>query len=51
MSTFSPPRLFCSLPGGQKALDLAIKRSVLINRGELIKSIATPTRANMPHRS
>lgn len=36
--------------GGQKALDMAIARSQIENRGELIKSIATPRRENIPHR-
>jgi hypothetical protein len=38
------------LLGGQKALDMAIKRSVLINRGALITSVATPNRKDIPHR-
>jgi short-subunit dehydrogenase len=36
--------------GGQKALDMAIKRSVLINRGALIASVATPNRMDILHR-
>jgi short-subunit dehydrogenase len=36
--------------GGQKALDMAIKRSDLIDRGALIASVATPNRKDMPHR-
>ncbi len=36
--------------GGAKALDMAIKRSVLVNRGALITSIATAGRRDMPHR-
>jgi short-subunit dehydrogenase len=36
--------------GGQKALEVAIKRSVLINRGALITSVATPNRKDIPHR-
>jgi uncharacterized protein len=37
--------------GGEKALEMAIKRSGLENRGELIKSIATPRRENIPHKT
>ena len=36
--------------GGQKALDVAIQRSGLINRGALIASVATPNRKNIPHK-
>jgi uncharacterized protein len=36
--------------GGQKSLDVAIKRSGLINRGALIASVATPNRSDIPHR-
>jgi short-subunit dehydrogenase len=36
--------------GGQKALDTAIKRSVLIDRSALIASVATPNRKDIPHR-
>jgi hypothetical protein len=36
--------------GGQRALDMAIKRSELTNRGALIASVATPGRKDMPHR-
>ncbi|MGO8861306.1 MAG: SDR family NAD(P)-dependent oxidoreductase [Acidimicrobiales bacterium] len=35
--------------GGEKALEMAIKRSQLVNRGDLIASIATPRRENIPH--
>jgi uncharacterized protein len=35
--------------GGEKALEMAIKRSQLVNRGDLITSIATPRRENIPH--
>jgi short-subunit dehydrogenase len=38
------------LLGGQKALDVAIRRSVLVDRGALIASVATPTRENIPQR-
>jgi hypothetical protein len=37
--------------GGAKALETAIKRSELINRGALIGTVATPQRKDMPHRS
>lgn len=37
--------------GGQKALDAAIQRSGLVNRGALIASVATPSRKNMPHKA
>jgi uncharacterized protein len=37
--------------GGQKALDIAIVRSGLIDRGALIASAATPSRKNMPHKT
>jgi short-subunit dehydrogenase len=37
------------LLGGEKALDMAIKRSGLVNRGELIASVATPRRDSIPH--
>lgn len=36
--------------GGQKALDVAIQRSGLINRGALIASVASPSRKNIPHK-
>lgn len=36
--------------GGKKALDIAIQRSGLVNRGALIASVATPNRKNIPHR-
>jgi short-subunit dehydrogenase len=36
--------------GGDKALDMAIKRSVLTDRGALITSIATANRKDMPQR-
>ncbi len=39
------------LLGGQKALDLAVKRSQLENRGAVVQSFATPRRENMPHTS
>jgi short-subunit dehydrogenase len=39
------------LLGGQKALDVAIQRSGLIDRGALIASVATPTRQNIPHKA
>lgn len=35
--------------GGQKALDMAIRRSGLINRAELIATIATPRREDIPN--
>ena len=38
------------LLGGQKALDMAVKRSVLIDRGALIGAVATPNRKDIPHR-
>jgi short-subunit dehydrogenase len=37
--------------GGQKALDVAILRSGLINRGALIGSVATPNRKDIPHKA
>jgi len=37
--------------GGEKALEMAIKRSTLTNRGELIASVATPNRRDIPHRA
>jgi short-subunit dehydrogenase len=37
--------------GGAKALELAAKRSVVTNRGELITTIATPKRSEMLHES
>jgi short-subunit dehydrogenase len=37
--------------GGQKALDVAILRSGLINRGALIASVATPNRKDIPHKA
>jgi hypothetical protein len=37
--------------GGKKALDVAILRSGLINRGELIASAATPNRKDIPHKA
>ena len=37
--------------GGKKALDVAILRSGLANRGELIATVATPQRNNIPHRT
>jgi short-subunit dehydrogenase len=37
--------------GGQKALDVAVQRSGLINRGVLITSVATPSRKNIPHKA
>ena len=36
--------------GGQKALDVAIQRSGLINRGALVLSVATPNRKNIPRK-
>jgi short-subunit dehydrogenase len=36
--------------GGQKALDVATRRSVLLNRGAQIASAATPNRKDIPHR-
>jgi uncharacterized protein len=37
--------------GGPKALEMAIKRCELVNRGELIATVATPNRRNMPNKS
>jgi short-subunit dehydrogenase len=37
--------------GGKKALDVAILRSGLINRGALIASAATPNRKDIPHKA
>jgi uncharacterized protein len=37
--------------GGKQALDVAIQRSGLINRGALIASVATPNRKNIPHKA
>ena len=37
--------------GGEKALETAIQRSTLKGRGELIKSIATPRRENIPQKA
>jgi short-subunit dehydrogenase len=36
--------------GGPKALETAVRRSVLVDRGALIATVATPNRANMPHK-
>jgi short-subunit dehydrogenase len=36
--------------GGEKAFDLAVRRSQLENRAAVIQSFATPRRENMPHR-
>jgi short-subunit dehydrogenase len=36
--------------GGDKALEMATRRSVLTNRGALIASVATPNRKDIPHR-
>jgi short-subunit dehydrogenase len=36
--------------GGQKALDVAVQRSGLVNRGAMIASVATPNRKNIPHK-
>ena len=35
--------------GGEKALEMAIQRSQLVDRGDLIASIATPRREDIPH--
>jgi short-subunit dehydrogenase len=37
--------------GGDKALDMAVKRSVLTNRGDLIAAIASPKRSEIPHKA
>ena len=37
--------------GGQKAFEMAVARSQLENRGDLIKSIATPRRENIPQKA
>jgi short-subunit dehydrogenase len=37
--------------GGKRALDVAVLRSGLMNRGALIASAATPNRKNIPHKS
>jgi uncharacterized protein len=37
--------------GGPKALDVAILRSGLINRGALVTSAATPNRKDIPHKA
>jgi short-subunit dehydrogenase len=39
------------LLGGQKALDIAVQRSGLTNRGALSASVATPSRNNIPHKA
>ncbi len=36
--------------GGERGLDMAIKRSGLINRAELVRTIATPRREDIPSR-
>lgn len=35
--------------GGQRAFDMAVKRSSLVDRGDMITRFATPTRTNIPH--
>ena len=37
--------------GGKQALETAIKRSTLENRGEMIKAVATPRRENIPQKA
>lgn len=37
--------------GGEKALEMSIKRSSLIDRGALIKSVATPRREEIPQKA
>jgi len=37
--------------GGDKALDMAVKRSVLTNRGDLISAVASPKRSEIPHKA
>ncbi|VWX48837.1 SDR family oxidoreductase [Novosphingobium sp. 9U] len=37
--------------GGQRALDTAIARSQLENRGEMIRALATPRRENIPQKA
>jgi short-subunit dehydrogenase len=37
--------------GGAKALEMAVKRSVLTNRGDLIAAVATPKRNEMPRKA
>jgi NAD(P)-dependent dehydrogenase (short-subunit alcohol dehydrogenase family) len=36
--------------GGPKALDVAIQRNGLMDRGALVASVATPNRTNIPHK-
>jgi hypothetical protein len=36
--------------GGARALEMAVKRSVLTNRGDLVAAIASPKRTDIPHR-